>query len=184
MKFNRKVEAAAKFAMLCHDEQRYGDAPYIDHLKDVVNLLIIKFGVTDKDTLSAAYLHDAIEDTKVAKSTIEDLFGARVAELVHAVTDEEGKNRKERKAKTYPKIKATPGATQIKLADRIANVEHAVKASNWGMFRMYQKEQPEFAAALWVQGEYADMWAHLAACFLQGEVEISKLPGRIISKEM
>lgn len=184
MKFNRKVEAAYKFAELCHDEQRYGDAPYTEHLKDVVNLLIIKFNVTDKDILCAAYLHDAMEDTGVNKSTIEDLFGERVGQLVHAVTDAPGKNRKERKAATYPKIKAIPGATQIKLADRIANVEHSIRAENWGHFKMYQKEQPDFAAQLSVAGENADMWAYLSACFVRGEEKINSLQPRQPAKEL
>lgn len=184
MKFNRKVQAAFQFAVLCHDEQRYGDAPYAQHLKEVVDLLILKFNVTDKDVLSAAWLHDSMEDTGVAKATIEDLFGPKVAELVYAVTDEPGANRKERKAKTLPKIKGTAGATQIKLADRIANVEHAICANNWGMFKMYQKEQPEFAMQLRVIGEYDDMWAYLDAVFAKGVEEINKLPARPVAKEM
>lgn len=183
MKFNRKVEAAYKFAVLCHDEQRYGDAPYGEHLAEVAAVLLINFDVTDKDILCAAYLHDAMEDTGVSRNAIEEFFGPRVAELVSAVTDEKGANRKERKAKTYPKIKACPGATQIKLADRIANVRHAIKAHNVGMFKMYLKEQPEFTAQLRVLGENDAMWACLDALFVEGNEKICKMSDRAVAQE-
>jgi len=161
VKFDNKVQAARRFAELLHDSQRYGDHPYSYHLYEVVDTLTLRFHVSDKDMLCAAYLHDSIEDTGVSSATIADLFGPRVAELVSAVTDEPGVNRKERKAKTYPKIKATPGATQLKLADRIANVEHTIHTCNAPLFRMYRKEHEEFTAKLYSSGEHLEMWDYL-----------------------
>lgn len=90
-----------------------------------------------------------------------------------ALTDEPGANRKERKAATYPKIKGTPGALQLKLADRIANVENGLASRvkdpsnslNKRMFLMYKKEQPEFESALRVLGQYDEMWNRLNTLF-------------------
>lgn len=183
MKFNRKVEAAAKFAALCHEDQRYGDAPYTEHLESVVDVLCGLYNVTDKDVLAAAYLHDAMEDTGVSRATLDDLFGEKVASLVAAVTDEPGANRKERKAATYPKIKALKDAVAIKLADRIANVQHAILAKNVPMFKMYKKEQTDFQAALREFGVCDPMWAHLDHLFVTGEDEL-KRPVRKPASEM
>ena len=50
--------------------------------------------------------------------------------------------------KTYPKIKINPQAVILKLADRIANVTFSL-ATNDGLFRMYEKEYPEFRKSLY-----------------------------------
>ena len=70
-----------------------------------------------------------------------------VAEIVYAVTDELGRNRKERKEKTYPRIAANKDAIAVKLCDRIANVQESSK-TNHRLYKMYQKEQADFKAAL------------------------------------
>ena len=88
---------------------------------------------------------------------IKDYFGEDVAEMVFAVTDELGRNRKERKVKTYPKIAANPEAIILKLADRIANIEHG------GKIDMYKKEHGNFVG--WLGGasqkDTQAMWEHL-----------------------
>lgn len=193
MKFTQKVQAAKKFAELIHGEQRYGASPYVVHLQDVADVLVLDCGVTDKDELAAAFLHDSIEDTGVSKATIADLFGDRVAELVDAVSDEQVnketgqpyKNRKERKAATYPKIKSVLHATRIKLADRIANIRHSVEARNAPMFFMYKKENSEFQKALRVIGEYDEMWAKIDSLLAQGEaIFMASTAKRVVEPEM
>jgi hypothetical protein len=57
---------------------------------------------------------------------------------------------------TYPKIRAVKGATRLKLADRIANVEQGGK-----LVDMYRKEYEDFKRNLFVTGENEDMWKHL-----------------------
>jgi (p)ppGpp synthase/HD superfamily hydrolase len=108
----------------------------------------------------AAILHDTLEDTDLTRGELEREFGSEVADLVFAVTNEPGACRRERFLKTYPKIRAHPDATILKLADRIANVIHALQ-SNWDILRMYCGEWPEFEKALRVPGECDDMWKHL-----------------------
>jgi len=163
MKLNDRVRFAQVFASALHDDrnQIYEGKPYSFHLEQVVDN-IIGYDVIDKDILAAGWLHDCVEDTGVGLATIRNLFGERIASLVDAVTDAKGPDRKTRKALTYPKILAVPGATVIKLADRMANIRFAIATGNKRQIKMYQKEFPEFHDKLNIKGDNQDMWLELA----------------------
>ena len=88
-----------------------------------------------------------MEDTAVSYNDIKEKFGIEVAEIVYAVTDELGRNRKERKAKTYPKIKENKDAIIVKLGDRISNMRNSLLKGH-KMSEMYIKEYKEFRSAL------------------------------------
>lgn len=141
------VSSAIAFAYQAHRGQTYGGKPYVAHLVAVVsNIHLFSFRT---DVLeAAAWLHDAVEDTEVTIADVRQTCGDEVAELVFAVTNEDGKNRKERNARTYPKILAVPGALTLKLADRIANVESCWETRNSKLF-MYQREYHDFRKALY-----------------------------------
>jgi (p)ppGpp synthase/HD superfamily hydrolase len=146
------VYKARDFAMAKHGDQKYGIYPYEVHLGNVVTVLM-RFGVfPDSEAhyqlLAAAWLHDVLEDTPVTYAEMEAEFGSVIAQMVFCVTDEEGVNRKERKAKTYIKLAKDPDAVIIKLADRIANTEFCLIHDNESLFGMYKKEQPGFQEAL------------------------------------
>ncbi|MBS1795189.1 MAG: bifunctional (p)ppGpp synthetase/guanosine-3',5'-bis(diphosphate) 3'-pyrophosphohydrolase [Acidobacteria bacterium] len=154
---------ARKMAVAAHGGQKYGDQPYEYHLAQVVAVLE-RFGfAADAALVAAAWLHDALEDTALTSDEIEAECGAETAELVWRVTDEDGANRRERKAKTYLKTRESEKAIVLKLADRIANVE-AGRAGNQGLLKMYRKEQAVFAESLkpfTTTGAALDMWNHL-----------------------
>lgn len=153
-------KAARFFAIRLHGGQTYDvDTPYVEHLEEVDAVLEF-FGITDPVIRNGGWLHDTIEDTAASYSKIKKQFGIEVAELVYAVTDKLGRNRKERHEKTLPKIKATPKAIDLKLADRIANVKHGL-ATKSDMVQMYQKEYPEFRAELKPCGGLLAMWDYL-----------------------
>lgn len=148
------------FAVLAHGDQRYGDLPYGVHLQAVIGVLK-RFGINSQKIMDAAWLHDVLEDTDTSYSAIEARFGASVADLVFAVTNEAGRNRVERHARTYPKIRAFgPEAVILKLADRIANIEHSIN-NNSRHLGMYRKEANGFRDVLFVAGEVDAMWDHL-----------------------
>jgi (p)ppGpp synthase/HD superfamily hydrolase len=147
------LERARVFAVEAHGSQMYGEFPYEKHLEDVVKVGA-RFGLSVKH-LIACWLHDVIEDTPISFNKVEVLFGKEVAEMVYCVTDELGRDRKERKAKTLPKIAANPDAILVKLADRIANIESG------GKIDMYAKEYFEFKFALYQKGKAEPMWEHL-----------------------
>lgn len=139
------IERAREIAQTAHQGQKYGGHPYMYHIEKVVQIAK-KLGYS-QDVIIACYLHDTLEDTNLTREEIEEIFGKHIADVVYAVTDEPGANRKERKSKTYQKIKAIPDAIAVKLCDRIANVQESL-SGNEGLFKMYKKEQPAFEFAL------------------------------------
>lgn len=142
-------ERALLVAEKAHSTQTYDIYPYIYHIKQVVKIAT-ELGY-DEDIIVASTLHDVLEDSDLSYNDIKDSFGVNVAEIVYCVTDELGRNRKERKEKTYPKIKGNWKATVVKICDRIANMEHS-KKYNPKMFKMYQKEYGDFYVA--IQSEF------------------------------
>lgn len=135
-------EMAKMFAAEAHKEPYDGVLPYTYHLSMVVDNLL-SFGFTDNHVICAGWLHDVLEDTNRSYNDVKRLFGPDTADLVYAVTNELGKNRKERSVKTYPKIKGNYEATALKLADRIANVEYGAMHGS-EMWRLYYAELPVF----------------------------------------
>lgn len=159
------VIRARAFAAVRHGAQTYNDeVPYTDHLEAVFDVLRRYGYASEPEFACAAYLHDVLEDTNTSYNEVRDRFGVAVAELVYAVTSELGRNRAERNAKTYPKIRGNPSATVLKLADRIANVEYGL-ANGGKMAAKY----PNFRAALcvpfpddaWPEQGVGRMWTHL-----------------------
>src|SRR6266849_3827273 len=66
------------------DQLRSSGEPYTTHLLEVAHILADMR--LDATTLTAAILHDAIEDTEYPLSRIAERFGAEVARLVEGVT--------------------------------------------------------------------------------------------------
>ncbi len=160
---------AFQLAALAHRGQTWSDGrPYTDHLGEVTDVLWqyresdLKYLTTEefKTLRIAAYLHDTLEDTPLIPEIIENEFGLEVLELVQAVTNEPGKNRKERHEKTYPKTRAHPLGTALKLSDRIANVRESDRTQSRHL-GMYRKEHDGFKNSLYVPEQYEGMWAEL-----------------------
>lgn len=166
---NALVQRAKDFAREAHGGQMYGDRPYIYHLGMVVDVAN-HAGFYNPYIVSACWLHDTIEDTSVTFEDIVSEFGREIGRTVFAVTNEPGKNRKERAIRTYPKIRAAGrSALVVKLSDRIANARHS-RQHNHNMLKMYQKEYPVFREYLKVQGELKQLWAELDL-FINHKVE-------------
>ena len=145
--FMSMVEKAKQFAIEAHGAQKYGRQPYSYHLQTVATVLG-EFGYHGEELHSAAWLHDVLEDTP---RTYEDLiragFPETVATYVQCVTAVGSPSRKERNKLTYPKIRKSPEATILKLADRIANVRECINNRD-PKLRMYRSEYPDFRTAL------------------------------------
>lgn len=167
-----KIILPKDFAAQAHDSQSYGDQPYTVHLDEVVGVLNFYLHyMVDKNEgyylpgvlEAAAWLHDTLEDTDVTHDDLVKHFGGGVADLVEAVSDEPGKNRKERKAKTLPKTRKYGYlAVAIKLCDRIANVKNCVLSRDYRLFDMYKKEHALFRSILYSEVDGLDpMWDHL-----------------------
>lgn len=80
-----KIEQAYTFGARAHEGQRrVSGEPYIYHPLEVAHILADMH--MDHQTLSAALLHDVIEDTPTLKREISRHFGKNVAELVDGVS--------------------------------------------------------------------------------------------------
>jgi guanosine-3',5'-bis(diphosphate) 3'-pyrophosphohydrolase len=137
----------------------YDDQPYSVHLTAVYTVLEPFFGDNDV-VMQAALCHDLLEDTGITYNDLRSQVGAEVADVVYDVTNELGKNRQERAERTYPKIAANPLAVIVKVADRIANMNHS-RAKGSSMFRKYCAEYPKFRNALY-NANHVNQYPNLA----------------------
>ncbi len=82
------LDRAIIFAVKAHHntERRGKGFPYIVHPMEAVE--IVATMTSDQELLAAAALHDAVEDTDVTVEQLREAFGDRVAELVHAESDQ------------------------------------------------------------------------------------------------
>jgi len=117
---------AAAFAARKHQRQRRKDAeasPYINHPLEVAAILGEEGGVTDPVTLTAAVLHDTLEDTETTPEELAAAFGATVRDLVQELTDDKRLPKAERKARQVATAAhLSDRAKLIRIADKIANV--------------------------------------------------------------
>ena len=130
----------------------YDNKPYSIHLAMVVGFAKSYIDIIpeqcQEDVLSACWLHDTIEDCRLTYNDIISDFGEAVAEIIYAVTNDKGKNRKERAGnKYYDGIRRTPWATFVKLADRLANIKYSSE-TNSRMLEVYKKEHSSFIDCL------------------------------------
>lgn len=122
---------ASGFAAAAHINQKrkYTGEPYVNHCLDVMTTLG-QF-TNDLPSLSAAVLHDVLEDTPITSAQLLHTFGLEITNLVIEVTDvsrfEDG-NRKVRKEIDRQHLaKSSHRGASIKLADLISNTKSIVK---------------------------------------------------------
>jgi len=136
------IKKAFLIAERGHFGQTYDNIyPYMYHIKRTYEIACL-LGY-DESIQIACILHDIIEQGNLSYNDVKDTFGLEIAEIVYAVTDELGRNRRERHAKTHPKIRENWKAVATKICDRIANVEHGIE-TNSPQLKMYQKEHNDF----------------------------------------
>ena len=139
------TDKAQVFATAAHaavgQVRKYDGAPYIVHPIRVANIVRTYGG--DTAQISAAYLHDVVEDTHVTIDVIRDTFGDTIADLVDGLTDvsvaSDG-NRATRKAMDRQhSANATYEAQFVKCADIIDNA-HDIGDNDPSFNLVYRKE--------------------------------------------
>lgn len=158
---------------VCASHERCGNLysgyPYKLHLDAVVNVGRQYLDLIDEedkfDVLCALSLHDSMEDCRMNWNDIVKCSSRKTADIVYNVTNELGRNRKERSQKTYPKIATCRLSTFVKLCDRIANMKFSYFCNDAkGMFSLYKSEHPEFYKSLYNEDHGLDeMWKELQA---------------------
>jgi len=119
------VLGAKNFAHEKHKNQKTinGTRPYSDHLEGVVSRLK-NLGITDKNVLCAAWLHDILEDTDVDFDQINERFGREVAVTVLSLTKDHNLPKKDVEAHYISQLKdATLHEKIIKLCDIADNLK-------------------------------------------------------------
>jgi guanosine-3',5'-bis(diphosphate) 3'-pyrophosphohydrolase len=94
---------ALQFAAHKHRDQRRKDleaSPYINHPIALANVLWREGGVTQPDIISAALLHDTIEDTDTTPEELRERFGKKVTDMVLEVTDDKSLDKAQAPADT------------------------------------------------------------------------------------
>jgi len=122
------VERAYHYAYAAHDGvKRASGEPYITHPVAVAEILAgMKL---DYEAISAALMHDVLEDTDTTHEELEEAFTHNVAELVEGVTKLDKfnfENREEAQAENIRKMLIAMSkdfrVMLIKLADRVHNM--------------------------------------------------------------
>ena len=152
------INKAFKFAEKCHEGQfrKTGD-PYIVH--PIYTAIYLANMRMDSQTISAALMHDVIEDCGVTYDEIESLFGKEVAGLVDGVTklptlkisskNNLTSNNQIARAATIRKLLIATSEDArvilIKLADRLHNMETLHALDNESILRIAQETMEIFA---------------------------------------
>lgn len=117
---------ALAFAAERHSGQRRKDAaasPYINHPIALADVLANEGRVLDVVVLSAAMLHDTIEDTCTTADELAMHFGPRIAAVVVEVSDDRSLDKATRKLRQIEHAPhLSPEAKLVKLADKICNL--------------------------------------------------------------
>jgi (p)ppGpp synthase/HD superfamily hydrolase len=160
----------------CIDQHRSTNHFYDKYLPYEFHLRMVAQAVTDNkrnleqmvdgdiestidSIILAAYGHDLIEDTRVSYNDVKEILGEEAADIIYAVSNEKGKNRKERaNSKYYEGIRNTPYAVFVKLCDRIANVQYS-KMTKSRMYEMYKKENENFMIQLGWAGSPTEVYS-------------------------
>lgn len=134
------VAQAYELAASAHEGQRRKDngTPFITHPVTVADLLHDS-GFGD-EVIAAALLHDVVEDTEMDSGELTRRFGGRVAELVEALSEDEGIRDYEERKREHREQVAESGAdaAAIYIADKLSNLRD--------MRRIYAEEGEAIAS--------------------------------------
>ena len=153
----RLLDRAVVFAVRAHagTERRGKGFPYIVHPLEAVG--IVATMTSDQDLLSAAVLHDTVEDTDITLEQIRAEFGNRIASLVATETDMPvgemnlEKNWRIRKQTAIDRLaSASRDAKIVALGDKLSNMraiarDYSIQGDAlWNLFRVKERKDHEW----------------------------------------
>lgn len=144
------LKHALDWAAVWHKDQRRkypnADVPYMSHVAGVAAILS-RHGF-DEHVVTAGALHDVLEDCGVTHDELAKKFGARVADLVRHVSEEDKSlSWEERKRAYLEHFTHKPWDAQaITLADKIDNFQSIIVCKEswgdpWPMFKRGRESQ-------------------------------------------
>lgn len=160
-KQNPEVDKAFWYAVKAHKGQKRkdGKTPYIEHPVEVAE--IVGTITTDPRVISAALLHDVVEDTPVKIHDLIRVFGVYIADLVADETENRWTDQptadtweKRKKEMIFRIGAASKEAKIISLADKLSNLR-SIKAALmqegevvWTWFHQGKEKQAWFYKAM------------------------------------
>lgn len=174
--FSIFLDKAKNYATRAHrsTNHKYDGRSYVTHLE-----IAYEYGEKYRhlipeevleNVLAAIWAHDVIEDCRETYNDVKYNLNEDVANLVYAVTNEKGRNRKERANEKYYKgIRETPFALYVKLCDLLANVKYSFD-NNSSMIDMYKKEWPHFKEKTYSK-KYKEMFEELSSYLDEIKIE-------------
>lgn len=120
-----KIEYAIYYATKAHTGQRRRSENIDMIFHPFTCGMILQRNGCDKDIVSAAILHDVVEDTEYSFEDIEREFGKKVRDYVYDASEpDKSLEWEERKKHTIEHIKNAPlGSKLIVACDKISNLE-------------------------------------------------------------
>jgi len=116
---------AIAFAARAHRPQvrKDGQTPYVSHVFRVCLVVRHVFGIDDPRVLTAAVLHDTLEDTTTDYDDLREQFGDEVASWVAALSKDMRRPEDEREKEYTAELARSPWQVQVcKLADVFDNL--------------------------------------------------------------
>lgn len=159
------VEKAIVFATIAHQGQkRKGTGiPYILHPLEAGD--IVSKMVFDQELISAAILHDVVEESAISYTLLASQFGQGVSDLVRAQSEDKDKSWKQRKQHTISTLpKETKSIKLVALGDKLSNIRAmhldylSIGDDLWQRFNVKDKREQE-----WYYRGLVDALAELAA---------------------
>ncbi|MBV9125490.1 MAG: bifunctional (p)ppGpp synthetase/guanosine-3',5'-bis(diphosphate) 3'-pyrophosphohydrolase [Planctomycetes bacterium] len=123
--FPQSMLEAVSFAARAHQGQlrKDGKTPYLSHVFRVCLVLRDLFDIHDDKALTAALLHDTIEDTTTDFDDLEENFGGEIAGWVAALSKDKRRPEPEREDAYVEQLQNAPWQVQVcKLADIYDNL--------------------------------------------------------------
>lgn len=145
----RPLLEAVSFAARSHRHQvrKDGKTPYTSHVFRVCLILRHVFGIDDTAALTAAVLHDTIEDTSADFDELAEQFGPEVATWVAALSKDKRLQDDTREQAYMATLAASPWQVQVgKLADVFDNLMDSVHTGPDGRRKVLHRARSYLAA--------------------------------------
>jgi len=144
-----------------HDARKGTKTPYIAHLLQVTGL-VLEAGGSEEQAI-AALLHDTIEDAAseevpIVKAEIRARFGERVLEIVLALSDSEGRQKRPWRVRKEAYLEQLRQETdtavlEVSLADKVHNATAIVRDLKTHGPSVWERFQGRKDGTLWYYGQ-------------------------------
>lgn len=165
------VTAALRFARRMHlgEHRKQTGEQFVEHPIAVARLLSEQ-GL-DGPIMTAAYLHDVVEKTRVEIEEVRERFGPRVAELVEALSEDPDVSsyRDRKRALREQVLRSDRDAVLIYAADRVANLRDWAAAPREARDRVAERLDTTIAERL-------ELWSEDLSDLTRYDEELAFLP--------